>query len=161
MGRYRKPFYTQKSHLTQEAKTNLEQAEQMVTVGREDLVKPPSWLADSVAKKEFKRIVNELNQIDIVGNLDLGNIGGYCNAYSYYRKATDELKKASLTVTTYDKDGNEFIKEHPLVNIQKKYAEEMRKFASLVGLTIDSRLKAAVVKKGQFDDEINNKFGDI
>lgn len=161
MGRYRKPYYTQKSHLTQEEKANLEQAEQMVTVGREDLAKPPSWLVDSAAKKEFRRIVNELNQIDIVGNLDLGNIGGYCNAYSYYRKATDELKKASLTVTTYDKDGNEIIKEHPLVNIQKKYAEEMRKFASLVGLTIDSRLKAAVVKKGQYDDEINNEFGDI
>ena len=60
-----------------------------------------------------------------------------------------------------DKDGNETVKEHPLINIQKKYAEEMRKFASLVGLTIDSRLKAAVVKKGQYDDTIHSEFGDI
>ena len=161
MGRYQKPFYAQRSHLTNEEKENRAQAEALVTVGSEDLAKPPSWLVDTVAKKEFKRIVKELNDIEIVGNLDLGNIGGYCNAYSYYRKATDELKKASLTITVTDKDGNDIVKEHPLVNIQKKYAEEMRKFASLVGLTIDSRLKAAVVKKGQFDDDIHSEFGDI
>ena len=161
MGRYRKPYYAQRSHLTNEEKESSAQAEALVTVGREDLNKPPTWLVDTVAKKEFKRIVRELNEIEIVGNLDLSNIGGYCNAYSYYRKATAELKGASLTITAYDKDGNEVIKEHPLVNIQKKYAEEMRKFASLVGLTIDSRLKAAVVKKGQLDDGIESEFGDI
>lgn len=161
MGRYQKPYYAQRSHLTKAEKETRAQAEEMVTVGREDLEKPPSWLVDTVAKKEFKRIIKELNEIEIVGNLDLGNLGGYCNAFSYYRKATDELKRASLTITVTDKDGNETVKEHPLINIQKKYAEEMRKFASLVGLTIDSRLKAAVVKKGQYDDTIHSEFGDI
>ena len=151
MGRYQKPYYAQRSHLTKAEKETRAQTEEMVTVGREDLEKPPSWLVDTVAKKEFKRIIKELNEIEIVGNLDLGNLGGYCNAFSYYRKATDELKRASLTITVTDKDGNvSTIEINPIkqINIQKKYAEEMRKFASLVGLTIDSRLKAAVVKKG-------------
>lgn len=45
--------------------------------------------------------------------------------------------------------------------IQKKYAEEMRKFASLCGLTIDSRLKAATIKIDKVENEIEDEFGDI
>ena len=45
--------------------------------------------------------------------------------------------------------------------VQKKYAEEMRKFASLCGMTIDSRLKAAAMKVEKVKDEIKDEFGDI
>ena len=41
------------------------------------------------------------------------------------------------------------------------YAEEMRKFASLCGLTIDARLKAAAVKSDKTREAITNKFGNI
>ena len=43
----------------------------------------------------------------------------------------------------------------------KGYSDEMRKFAALCGLTIDSRLKVGsqVVSKKQ--EEVNDKFGDI
>ena len=50
---------------------------------------------------------------------------------------------------------------NPMIDIQKKYAEEMRKFASLCGLTIDARLKAAAVKTGNEQDEVKQKFGNI
>lgn len=161
MGRGRKPLHMQQGNLTTVQKIEKEQAEQMVTVGREHLSKPPTWLVDSVAKKEFKRIVTELNAVNVVGNLDLGNLGGYCNAYSMYLKATKELKSAPLTVPKLMKDGSRAMVENPLINIQKKYAEEMRKFASLCGLTIDSRLKVATVKVHEENESIVNEFGDI
>ena len=37
----------------------------------------------------------------------------------------------------------------------------MRKFAGLVGLTIDSRLRFASIKAKELKDEIEDEFGDI
>ena len=42
-----------------------------------------------------------------------------------------------------------------------KYSDEMRKYASLLGLSIDSRLKLASLKGKKKNDEINDEFGDI
>ena len=39
-------------------------------------------IIDDVAKKEWRRIVKELDKINIVGNLDRNNIGGYCNGFT-------------------------------------------------------------------------------
>ena len=44
---------------------------------------------------------------------------------------------------------------------QRDYADEMRKFASLCGLTIDSRLKVGTVQTSQISEEIAGEFGEI
>ena len=57
------------------------------------------------------------------------------------------------------------VKEYPadkdLTDILKKHADEMRKFAALCGLTIDSRLKLGTNMSEQKDNEIGKRFGDI
>lgn len=161
MGRARKPVDMQTKHLTAEEKLNAQRTEESVIVGREQLEKPPTWLIDGTAKKEFNRIVTEFEKINIVGNLDLNNIAGYCNAYSMYRKTTKELKGAELLVEAQMPNGTYTLKENPLIKIQKNYAEEMRKFASLCGLTIDSRLKAGTSKVSKENEYITDEFGDI
>lgn len=114
-----------------------------------------------MAKKEYKRILKDLNRIEIVGNLDLSNLAGYCNAYAMYRKATLQLAGERLIVEKISAQGVPYDAENPLIMVQKKYAEEMRKFASLCGMTIDSRLKAANMKVNRIEDEIEDEFGDI
>lgn len=161
MSRARKPIDMQTKHLTTEEKLNAQRAEEAVVVGKEQLEKPPSWLIDGMAKKEFKRIIAEFEKINIVGNLDLNNIAGYCNSYSLYRKTTKELKNADLLVEARMPNGAYTLKENPLIKIQKNYAEEMRKFASLCGLTIDSRLKAGTKKISKENEDITDEFGDI
>lgn len=161
MSRSRKPLEMQKGNLTVEQQINMQQAEETVTVGREQLARAPNWLIDDVAKKEFKRIVKEFERIDVVGNLDLNNIAGYCNAYSFYLRATNQLKNEGLTVERKMKNGSVGTFKNPLIDIQKLYADEMRKFAALCGLTIDSRLKVATVKTTKTNQEIDDKFGDI
>jgi P27 family predicted phage terminase small subunit len=160
MSRSRKPLVMQKGNLTVLQQTNRQLEEQSIVTGREQLDNTPSWLVDDVAEAEFKRLITELNSINAVGNLDLNNIGCYCNAYSMYLKATKELMEQPLTLERYTNTGT-IIVSNPLIGIQKKYAEEMRKFASLCGLTIDSRLKVATVKANKEQDEINRKFGGI
>lgn len=160
MGKLKKPIDMQKAHLTLVEKQNRRQEEESVVTGNNQLKTPPKWLINDTAKKEWRRIVKELNKIDIVGNLDYANLGGYCNAYANYIKATEILKDQKYYIDRETRTGVIVVK-NPMVDIQTNYAAEMRKFASLCGLTIDSRLKAAVTKTEKTEDMIQQKFGNI
>ena len=87
-------------------------------------------------------------------------MGGYCNAYANYIKATEILKDQTYYIDRETRTGVIVVK-NPMVDIQTNYAAEMRKFAALCGLTIDSRLKAAVTKTEKTEDMIQQKFGNI
>lgn len=160
MPKSRKPIDMQKAHLTIVEKQTKQMEEECVTTGNNHLKRPPEWLINDAAKKEWRRIVKELDKINIVGNLDYANLGGYCNAYANYIKATDILKDQTFYIERETKTGLIIVK-NPMVDIQQTYANEMRKFGSLCGLTIDSRLKAAVIKTEKTEDMINQKFGNI
>ena len=95
-----------------------------------------------------------------MGNLDYANLGGYCNAYANYIQVTEILKDQTYSIERETRTGTIIVK-NPLVDIQTNYAAEMRRFAALCGLTIDSRLKAAVVKTEKTEDMITEKFGNI
>ena len=152
----------QSKHLTKEEIEQKEEQENLIIVGREDLQKPPSWLIDIRAKKEFERIVKNFENIEVIGNLDLNNIAGYCNAYSMYINATQEFKKAKDLIITKQMTNGAYTEiPNPIIKIQRQCAEEMRKFASLCGLTIDSRLKLAVQKTTKERQDIEDDFGDI
>lgn len=165
MSRNRKPLEMQKGNLTVGQQENKKHAELLVMVGREHLSRAPTWLVDKTAKAEFKRIVKEFEKINVVGNLDLNNIAGYCNAYAFYRKVTEELTNASITVLV-DLDATDSARKMnglylDLSKNQRDYADEMRKFASLCGLTIDSRLKVGTVQVSKISEGIKSEFGDI
>ena len=99
-------------------------------------------------------------EIDVIGNLDVNNLGCYCNAFSYYISVTKQLKNEDKVIKKPTQNG-EILVKNPLCDLQKMYSEEMRKFASMCGLTIDSRLKAATIAREGIDNEINDEFGDI
>lgn len=160
MPRNRKPLEMQSKHLTNAEKLQKEEEEDLLVLGKEQLQDPPDWLINDVAINEFKRIVKEIDKIDVIGNLDINNLGGYCNSYALYLKSTEELKGKSLMIRKMTKNGPMTIK-NPLIEIQKNYADEMRKFASLCGMTIDSRLKVATIQTTKQQEDIIDEFGDI
>lgn len=160
MARARKPLSEQKGDLTERKKRELELQEQSIKTGKEALEHPPEWLIDKTATEEFKRVVKELTKMDLIGNLDIANIGAYANAYSGYVRATKNLKGKNMVVTRTTNSGSVKSK-NPLIGIQEAYAKEMRTFAGLCGITIDSRLKAAAAKTTQIEEDLEKKFGDI
>lgn len=160
MPRPKKPIDMQKAHNTIVEKQKRKQEEQYVVTGNNQLKTPPKWLINDVAKKEWRRIIKELKQIEIVGNLDYANLAGYCNAYANYIKATEVLNKQEYYIERETRTGKMVVK-NPMVDVQATYAAEMRKFAALCGLTIDSRLKAAVTKRDKKEEAITEKFGAI
>ena len=150
MPRPRKPIEMQKGNLTVVNGQKRRSEEEMVTTDKNQLKRPPTWLIDDVAKKEWR----------LIGNLDRNNLGGYCNAFANYVKATDILKDQTFYIDRETRTGVIVVK-NPMVDIQKSYAEEMRRFAALCGLTIDARLKAAAVKTNTTEDGVKMKFGEI
>jgi len=162
MAAIRKTVAQTSRHMTVAEQEEKKFAENLISnVSTDEIIRPPSWL-NKVAKKEWNRIVPQLLQIDIVGNLDLANVAGYCNAFAVYKEATENLNKGSLVIETEDeKTGAIFIKENPYLKAQTTAAVEMRKFADLCGMTISSRLKAADTKLKVASNTIEEKFGDI
>ncbi len=160
MGRPRKPLTEQRGNLTVITMQNRRAEEQDVTTAKNQLKRPPDWLIDEVAKKEWRRIVKELEKINLVGNLDRNNLGGYCNAFANYVKATNILKEQTYYIDRETRNGVIVVK-NPMVDIQRTYADEMRRFASLCGLTIDARLKAAATRTSKVQENIESKFGAI
>ena len=160
MGKARKPMDMQKGHIKVVDMQRRRVEEQQVKTERNQLKRPQSWLINDTAKREGRKVVKKLEQIDLIGNLDRNNLGGYCNAYANYIAATEELCGQEYCLERVTRTGTIIVK-NPLVDVQKLYAEEMRRFAALCGLTIDSRLKAASVKTDQTQDRIKEKFGGI
>lgn len=160
MARPRKPLVEQRGNLKVYTTQCRENEEKSIETDKDQLKRPPDWLIDNVAKKEWRRIVKELNKIHLIGNLDRNNLGGYCNAFANYVKATNILKDQSYYIDRETRTGVIVVK-NPMVDIQKNYAEEMRRFAALCGLTIDARLKAAAIKTDKTQEEITRKFGNI
>lgn len=152
MGRTRKQLSEQKGHLTKKQQTRRQTEQELVRTDNKYLMTPPCWLINETAVKEYKRLVKAMKDMDMLGDLDANNLACYCNAYANYLKATEQLDELVIS-------GGKF--ENPLIGIQIKYAKEMRDFARLCGLSIDSRLKFAAVKLNGIDDDINDEFGNI
>lgn len=160
MGRPRKPVREQRGHLKVVDIQTKELTEAAVKTAADQLEKPPAWLTDKVAKREWKRLIGELHEIEIIGNLDLNNLAAYCNAYAGYRQATKEMIGQPLTVEKPTRYGAQMV-ENPLIGVQRHYSEEMRRYAALCGLTIDSRLKAGAGKVEEKENRIQKRFGAI
>ena len=144
MGRPRKPLEMQRGNLTVISMARRKNEEKKVKTGSNQLSRPPDWLIDEVAVKEWKRIVKELKKINLIGNLDRNNLGGYCNAFANYVKSTNILRDQAFYIDRETRNGVIVVK-NPMVDIQKGYAEEMRRFASLCGLTIAAAFNLASI----------------
>ena len=153
MGRTRKPMSEQQGHLTKEQQTKRFTEQELVKTDNQYFLNPPEWLIDETAKKEYKRLVKAMKNMDMLGDLDANNLACYCNAFASYLKVTAELELTGFVTA----DGE----PHPLISVQMKYAKEMRDFARLCGLSIDSRLKFAAVKLDDISENIDSEFGNI
>lgn len=144
-----------KKHLTKE---EIEQRRQEEAALRpcDDDVGHPDWLTDPFAIEQYEKISKELERLKLLTNLDKHTLACYCFAYSQYVETTKALQGAPLVVESTNKAGFTNQIENPLIRIQLKYSDEMKKHASEMGLTISSRLKLTVPKKE--DTKPKNKF---
>ncbi len=127
---------------------------------KNDKIKPPAWL-DSVAKKEFKRIATELEELDLITNVDVNALATYCDAYSDYIECTKIIQQEGLMIEHTNKAGETNSVPHPLLTKKKQLHEQMKTLATEFGLTPSSRAKIAISKPEEKEKTEEEKlFGD-
>lgn len=148
----KKPLSTQKGHLTteQQKQKELEEAK-LKFIGREHLKKAPEWLINDYAINEWKRLVKELQESPTFNNLDYNNLGAYCNALAKYAAITKEV---GLKLRIGKEINN-------LTTLELKYSDEVKKYASLLGLTAEGKLKLMFGDTQVDKNNVKDKFGDI
>jgi len=159
MGRARLPLSEQKGDLTKERRAKLEAEQELVKTPKKYIRKAPKWLSDR-AKKEYRRLIKSMEDMDMLGDLDANNLAAYCNAYDKYLTAEQEITEKGLFVES-PKNPKAPFQVNPAVYAQSKYAKEMREFGKQCGLSIDSRLKFAAAKLTEVESGIEDEFGDI
>lgn len=149
----RKSLNQQKGNLTviQQQKKELEEERAKTFVGREQLKHPPDWLVNDIARAEWKRLVKELEATPIFNNLDYNNLGVYCNAVARY---SEIVKQVGMKFRIGKELNN-------LVTLELKYLDEIKKYASLLGLTLDGKLKLITGDIKVEANQTEEEFGDI
>jgi P27 family predicted phage terminase small subunit len=116
---------------------------------RADKIKPPSWLSP-LAKREFKKLAAELDEIGLMTNVDVNQLAVYCRAYARYieLQAGNEDPETGETVTD----------EKTLDTLYK----QLKSMAIEFGFTPSSRAKLAMPKEEEKEKTPEEKlFGDI
>lgn len=149
----RKSLNQQKGNLTviQQQQKELEEERAKTFVGKEELKNPPNWLVNEITIEEWKRIVKELEATPLFNNLDYNNLGVYCNSVAKY----SELVKQVGMKFRIGKELNN------LVSLELKYSDEIKKYASLLGLTLDGKLRLITGDIKAEANKTEQEFGEI
>jgi len=116
--------------------------------------KPPAHL-DVVAMREWRRLAQELFNLGLLSNLDVGVLAMNCVNFSRWVEAEKNIQKMGAVILT--PNGCEQVS--PWVGISQKAQDLMRKTASELGLTPASRPKISA--KPLKDREKSNPFDSI
>ncbi|MGL5725813.1 phage terminase small subunit P27 family [Cetobacterium sp.] len=133
-----------KKHLT---KSEIEERKNTEIKANDDKIKAPSNLTKE-EKKQFKKIADELKNLNIMSNLDCNSLGMYIRAYSNYIKISTRLVELDPLIN-YE----EFNK---LSILEDRYTKQCRSHAIDLGLTISSRCRLVVPKPPE--ETKKNKF---
>ena len=138
-----------KKHLT---KAEIEGRKQTEVQTENDKITAPSYL-NTLQKREFKKISDELIRIKIMSNFD-------CDALARYIKARDKYIKYSNMLEDMPEDLSMIMVIEKLDNMQDKAFKQCNAAARELGLTISSRCKLVVPKTEEKKPESKfAKFG--
>ena len=143
-----------KAHLSKEE--ILRREEQEVKAPSNN-IKVPKYLTDKQLKSEFKKISQELKNLNLMSNLDCDALARFLIAQKEYIRITDELNKTQLMTMDYETGEPVVNTEYErLVIVHDKFFKQARTAASDLGLTISSRCKL-IVPKVEKDNKNNEE----
>lgn len=110
--------------------------------------KCPTWL-DTEAKKEWRRVAKQLEELGVLTEVDMAAFSGYCEAYARWKEAEEFISKHGTIVKT----PSGYWQQVPQVSIAQTYLKIMIKFCEQFGLTPSSRSRIVADNKGTNEDD--------
>ena len=104
---------------------------------------------DAVARKEWKRVTEELLALRIMSEADVAALAAYCSAYSRWVKAELEIRKDGEVIKLPTGEGV----RNPWLIVSEKALDSLRKFATEFGLTPSSRTRLHVAEDSSSDPD--------
>lgn len=111
----------------------------------------PSWLCKD-GKKEYRKLVKDLESSDILTNVDVPVIAIIADAYAKMAQANDILKSEGMFVKKTSDRGAENLVEHPAMKVYRQYNTIYKQYLAEVGLSPSSRAKLSVINTNAEDD---------
>ena len=109
----------------------------------------PKWLTDD-AKKEWRRLSKQMEQMGILTQVDMTAFAGYCQAYERWKEAEEFISKHGAIVKT----PSGYWQQVPQVSIAQTYLRIMNRFCEQFGLTPSSRSRIIAESPNSDDDDI-------
>ena len=109
----------------------------------------PSWLEEE-AKKEWKRLAKQMEQLGILTEIDMAAFAGYCQAYARWKEAEEFISKHGTIVKT----PSGYWQQVPQVSIAQTYLKIMNRFCEQFGLTPSSRSRITTDNEIDATDEM-------
>lgn len=107
----------------------------------------PAWLAPE-AKKEWRRMSRQMENLGVLTQVDAAAFAGYCQAYARWKEAEEFISKHG----TIFKTPSGYIQQVPQVSVAQTYLKIMRDFCSEFGLTPSSRSRITTNAATESDD---------
>lgn len=115
----------------------------------------PKWLEND-AKKEWRRLSKQMEQLGILTEVDMAAFAGYCQSYARWKAAEEFISKNGAIVRT----PSGYWQQVPQVSMAQQYLKQMNKFCEQFGLTPASRSRiVADNTKIVTDDEMEQLLG--
>ena len=108
---------------------------------------PPDWLS-SIARDEYRRVVESLENSGILTSVDLATLEQYCYWYGEFRYLTYVIEIEGYMV--FGAMGG--LKENPHVRMAREASRKCLEFCVQLGLTPSSRMKLGKDKPKDEDD---------
>ncbi len=87
----------------------------------------PKWLDDE-AKKEWKRLAKQMEQLGILTEVDVAAFAGYRQSYARWKEAEEFISKHGAIV----KMPSGYWQQVPQVSIAQQYMKQMSKFCFIL-----------------------------
>lgn len=110
---------------------------------------PPEWL-DREAKAEWKRVVPQLQRLELVKQLDRAALAAYCSCWSRLHAAIKLRRDKGMTVVT-----SQGVGVAPWVRIEEAASRELRGWCQEFGFTpsAEGRMTAPAADAGDSGDD--------
>src|SRR5690349_6182098 len=103
----------------------------------------PSWL-NVEAKREWRRIVPELERLHLIARVDRAALAAYCQSWARWLQAERVIEDHGMTMVIETKGGGTYEQQRPEVSIAQKEKGQMKAFAALFGFSPSDRASLAV-----------------
>lgn len=116
----------------------------------------PKWLCKD-AKKEYKKLIKEMSNTNVLTNIDIPVVAICADAYVKMQQANKVLLDEGILVEYTNKAGATNLNKHPALEVYAKYNDIYKKYLSEIGLSPSSRAKLSLINYEQEqDDELDS-----